>query len=224
MVKAIILLAGQGSRVGGAVPKQFIKVRNKPLFIYTAETFNKHNLVDEIILVAQKEYIPQVKLYVIHYKLKKVTKIIEGGLTRQESVYNAVHNIKSRPNDVILIHDAARANVSIDVITENIVECKKHDVILTATRETDTIYKKTSRGFSLIDRDFLFKAQTPQTFKFSIIKELHEKYIDESFTDDISMAIKDSLFPYIVLGNESNFKVTTKEDLEKFSSYITCKK
>ena len=124
MIRAIILAAGTGSRMQNATPKQFIKVNDKELMIYSLETFASVSEIDEIIVVTSKEYIFNVKSLIAFYKINKVRDVIVGGSSRQESVFNALKYLRengANNDDFILIHDSARALVNKEIILNNIL-------------------------------------------------------------------------------------------------------
>ncbi|MCQ2814864.1 MAG: 2-C-methyl-D-erythritol 4-phosphate cytidylyltransferase [Bacilli bacterium] len=212
---AIILLGGNGNRFGYAVPKQFLVFQNKPLYIYTLETFNNNQNIDQIIVVSKGEYINQILLDLKTYKLNKVSDVISGGKTRQESVFKGLHCKYFNDDDVILIHDGDRVNVSNEIVDNNIKAIRNNPAVLTAYKETDTVYlKNDDKSLTRLDRNSIYHAQTPQTFKYILIKNLHEKYQNQNFTDDISLAIEEGIKPFIVSGNKNNIKITIPEDLE----------
>ena len=111
---AIIPAGGKGLRAGNtlkgtATPKQYLKINSKELIVYTLQTFQKNKLIDKIIVAAEPEYFDILIKLVKKYKLTKLKLIVEGGATRQDSVYNALLSSEAEPNDLIVVHDAARA-------------------------------------------------------------------------------------------------------------------
>ena len=109
---ALITAAGKGTRlVGAGIPKQFLRVRGKPILIYSVETFNNNELIDEIYIITSKEHIEEVERLCRQYNINKLKGVVEGGQTRQESVFNGLQAMKTNnvgDNDIVLIHDGAR--------------------------------------------------------------------------------------------------------------------
>lgn len=219
---ALILAAGVGSRMGNTdKPKQFLLVYGKPLMVHTIEAFEINPLVDAIVISTNKEYIDQVKVWCRQYDLSKVKLVVAGGDTRQISVYNGlkgVEEIGGKDDDTILIHDSARPLISQKIILNNIEAAKKYDAIDTVIKSTDTIVK--SKDGDKIDeiplRKELYQGQTPQTFKFEVIKEAHKKALENNIpnvTDDCKLVLSLGKSVHLVEGDKLNFKITTFDDL-----------
>ena len=121
---ALIVAAGTGSRMGDAgKPKQFLLVKDKPLMVHTVNAFEMHNDINQIVIVTSADYVEQVKNWCEQYNLRKVKAVVIGGDSRQASVYNglqAIRELGTKEDDIILIHDAARPLVSKDIISKNI--------------------------------------------------------------------------------------------------------
>ena len=218
---AILLLGGNGNRLKSELPKQFIKINEKEVFLYSYEIFLNHPDVDKIILVTLKEFIPFVKEKV---NLKK-TIVIEGGLTRQESVFNALKYLKDKINDsdVIIIHDACRPLITTSIITSSINEIKDNDAVITSMEATNSLAIKDGDYLSYyIDRSKVVEIQTPQTFRYKDIYEAHlNAYINKkSYTDDGSILENKFKKVKLIRGNSFNFKITTFEDLILFERII----
>jgi D-ribitol-5-phosphate cytidylyltransferase len=225
---AIILAAGSGLRMGSNIPKQFINVNNKPLMIYPLETFSICEEIDEIIIVTSKQHINEVKGYISQFNITKVKDVIEGGLTRQESVFNALTYLKNNnvnPYDNILIHDSARVLVSNEIIKNNINALTKYNAVDSVLPMTDSCIQSLdgTKITSLLKRSELYLSQTPQSFKFNTIYKAHENIKNlKNFeiTDDCSLVLKMNEDVYLVEGSKLNFKVTTKEDLLLLESLL----
>ena len=218
---AILLLGGNGNRLKSELPKQFIKINEKEVFLYSYEIFLNHPNIDKIILVTLKEFIPFVKEKV---NLEK-TIIIEGGLTRQESVFNALKYLKDKINDsdIIIIHDACRPLITTSIITSSINEIKDNDAVITSMEATNSLAIKDGDYLSYyIDRSKVVEIQTPQTFRYKDIYEAHlNAYINKkSYTDDGSILENKFKKVKLIRGNSFNFKITTFEDLILFERII----
>lgn len=218
---AILLLGGNGNRLKSELPKQFIKINDKEVFLYSYEIFLNHPDIDKIILVTLKEFIPFVKEKV---NLEK-TIVIEGGLTRQESVFNALKCLKDKINDsdIIIIHDACRPLITTSIITSSINEIKDNDAVITSMEATNSLAIKDGDYLSYyIDRSKVVEIQTPQTFRYKDIYEAHlNAYINKkSYTDDGSILENKFKKVKLIRGNSFNFKITTFEDLILFERII----
>ncbi len=224
---ALITAAGKGTRlVGVGIPKQFLRVRGKPILIYSAESFNKNELIDEIYIVTSKEYIETVERICRQYGISKLKAVVEGGQTRQESVFNGVMAIKSNEandDDVILIHDGARPLLDQFIINNNIKACLEYGAVETVIPETDTIIRSGNGQIvdEIADRNELFQVQTPQTFRFKIIFDAHKRFEHLKLaTDDAQLVHNSGKSVHLVNGNKKNIKITTIEDLNLMESLI----
>ena len=219
---ALILAAGSGSRMGNAdKPKQFLPIYGKPLMIHTIEAFEMHDDIEKIVVVTSEGYEDQVKVWCKQYDLGKVKAVVHGSDSRQGSVYNGLQAIKElgvNGDDIIVIHDAARPLISQNIITSNIEACKKYDAVDTVIKATDTIVASSDneRITNIPNRSELYQGQTPQTFKFALISEAHEKAKAgqiPNVTDDTKLVISMGKDVHLVEGSKQNFKITTFDDL-----------
>ena len=217
---AILLAAGSGERMNMDISKQFIPVNDVPLFMYSTKVFNENKNIDSIIIVTKMEDIHKVEDYCKEYNINKLSAVIPGGKTRQESVFNALNYLHERieDDDVVLIHDTARPLVTSEIIDRNVNALKHCDAVETAIQATDTIVKS-KNGLSINEienREMIYQVQTPQSFKYSFIYQAHLKAREEKMmvTDDASLIIAMNHPVQIVEGYKNNFKITTPEDLE----------
>lgn len=212
-VNAIIPAGGTSSRFGKS-NKLLEKIGEKEVIKYTVEAFEKSN-VDEIIICANVAIIDDLKK--ILNDCKKV-RIIEGGASRQESVFNG---IKACECDYVLIHDAARPMITTDLINTAIDEVVFKNALTVATKTIDTI-KEVVDGkiVKTIDRSKLYNTQTPQAFRYDLIREAHEKLLGQSFTDDAGMLEALGQTVYILNGSYKNIKITTQNDIDIAKIYL----
>ena len=219
---ALILAAGTGSRMGNAdKPKQFLPIYGKPLMIHTIEAFEMHDNIDMIVVVTSEGYDDQVKVWCKQYDLGKVKAVTIGSDSRQGSVYNGLQAVKglgAKDDDIIVIHDAARPLISQNIITNNIEACKKYDAVDTVIKASDTIVASSDHEkiTNIPNRSELYQGQTPQTFKFALISEAHEKAKAgkiPNVTDDTKLVISLGKEVHLVEGSKQNFKITTFDDL-----------
>lgn len=224
---AMILMAGSGLRLAADRPKQYLEINNKPLFIYTTEGFANHPNIDHLLLVARKEDFAYINETLAKWNINKVLPLVDGGDTRQASVYNGLIALKKLANedDLILIHDAARPLVSEAIISDNIIKATETGTALTALSTSNTIGVSFD-GKSLDNvpnRDELFIIQTPQTFKYKLIFDAHLGALNNQLTnqsDDAQLLLHLNIPVYFVNGSSLNFKVTTKEDFKLLQAVI----
>ena len=212
---SLIITAGGTSSRYGNTNKLLEKINDKTVIEETVSKFIDFDEIDEIIISANSSIIEILQQLLNNPKVK----IIEGGNTRQKSVYNALQVVK---NDYVLIHDGARPLIRKDTIAYVLEAVLDKDAVTVMTKTTDTIKEVDSTGriIRTIDRSKLYNTQTPQAFKTSIIKEAHEKLKDGNFTDDCSMLEELNVPVYIVNGSYTNIKITIKSDLDFAKLYI----
>ena len=218
---AIVLAGGQGLRMGSDTPKQFLNIDNLPMIVKTISAFNAVKAIDFILVVCLKDYIPEMEKLVKEYNLNKVRYIVEGGSTRQESVFKGLTKLKQEKvdgGDIVLIHDGARPFVSEKIILDNIEACDKHYAVNTVIKVTDSVLISKDGEYvnRYLDRDELYRCQTPQTFRLDIIYGAHEDAIKDGIvnaTDDASLLIRFNKPVHLVLGDPSNKKITNPQDL-----------
>lgn len=219
---ALLLLAGSSTRFKNSIPKQFFLVNKKPVFFYPLCTLSKSKAINQIVLVVPKNQIVNIKKFVTRNKIIKVKHIIAGGKTRNESVKNGLNAIKNhaKANDIILIHDAARPLLGKEDIALAIKETKKNGATTFAYRCYDTMIKINSKYVikEYLNRDEVFALQTPQTFKYEIIKEAY-KTIQKS-NDDTELVHRLHKSVHLLNGSDKLFKITNAQDINKLKSYL----
>ncbi len=180
-------------------------IDNKTVIEYTVSAFLGFNEITEVIIPTNKS----IKDEIQHLLTDPRIKIIEGGDTRQKSVYKGLQEVT---NPYVIIHDGARPLVQEGVISQTMDLAVLKNAVSVMTKTTDTIKEVDEKGkiIKTIDRSKLYNTQTPQAFKTSIIKEAHEKLKDYNFTDDASMLEKLEQDVYIIIGSYTNIKITTK--------------
>ena len=214
---AVITAAGQGKRYGDGLPKQFLPLRGKPVLAYSLETFSKSDLIGEIIIVVPDDWARTVKADIVdRLSIPKVTKIIPGGPERQDSVLNGFNSLSGKP-DVVAVHDGARPFVSLELLEEVIREASACGAALAALPSNDTIKKSSPEMYvdSTIPRESLWFAQTPQAFRYDLLKNALSKAADDRFTgtDESLLVERTGVRVKIVKGSPYNIKITTPEDL-----------
>ena len=142
MVTAVIIAGGSGHRMGQDIPKQFINVYDKPVLIYTLEGFQKHPLVDQIVVVCIDGWHDVVSAYSKQFEITKLTNIVSGGETGQESIRNGVFSLEGKcsPSDIIIIHDGIRPLVDGEVLTDVIKTAQKYGNAVTSMPYNEQIF------------------------------------------------------------------------------------
>ena len=228
---ALITASGIGARMGQDIPKQFINVHDKPVLIYTLECFEKHPEIDAIIVVCLKGWESILKAYAKQYNIKKLVSIVNGGETGFESIKNGVKEAKKlfSDNDIVLIHDGIRPNVSSEIISSNLAVCEKYGNAITSIpcQEAMIYTEDNISGTKEIKRNNLTRTQTPQTFKIGDIYKMHREAEKRGITDTIAMVtlLTDlGMTAYFSPGSEKNLKLTTTDDIEIFKALLESKK
>jgi len=213
---AIILAGGSGSRLGSSEPKQFLELGNRPVMAWSLEAFNSHPLVDHIITVVPDAYRQRIAAIVDRYTISKHIQIVQGGITRQGSSWNAVRSADFAEDDILLLHDAARPFVNSDIIKNCVVTAEKHGAAGTYVPAVDTITEIDENTVNrTLERRLLYYTQTPQAFRYSIILDAHLKSNDAGrgpATDDVSLVRNAGYQVHAVEGDYSNIKITTEYD------------
>jgi len=212
---SVIITAGGSSSRYGKENKLLEKINDKTVIEETVSKFTNFNEIDEIIIPTNTEVKSEFEKLLKNPKIK----IINGGSTRQKSVYEGLKAVK---NEYVLIHDGARPLITKEIIKNCIDSTVKYNAISVMTKTTDTIKEvdESGRIIRTIDRSKLYNTQTPQGFKTSIIKEAHEKLINGNYTDDCSMLEELNIPVYIVNGSYTNIKITVKNDLDFAKIYL----
>lgn len=221
MVTAIIVAAGKGKRMGEYIPKQFLLLKEKPVLWHTLYAFQCSAAIDEILLVINPDW--EQESNNIAKKFSKVKYVVFGGKTRQASVWAGLEAIEH--TDIVLIHDGVRPFVSKNLIERVIKGVYKWEAVVPVLPVKETIkwvegeiIKKT------IPRHVLYSAQTPQGFKYLLLKEAYEEAQKQKrdFTDDASLLENRGTKVHVVLGESYNIKITTPEDLKWAQVILSC--
>ena len=215
---AIILAGGCGSRMGGALPKQFLSLGGKTVLEWAVDAFEKNAHIHETAIVCAPEWEEKVREMADKNHWLKLRKILQGGVERYHSTLSAIKAYRNS-NANLIFHDVARPLVSQRIIDDVCVALQQHQAVDVALPCTDTILQ-VKDGFieSVPDRNRLMRSQTPQAFRVEVITKAYEnalKDADFTTTDDCGVVLRylPDVPVFIVPGEERNLKLTTPQDL-----------
>jgi len=213
---AIVVAAGQGSRMGTKISKQFLLLKGKEILAHTIGRLETCEEIQEIILVVPSDMMSDTKAMGKKYDWGKVRKYIPGGKERQDSVWNGLCQI-SKETEIVLIHDGVRPFVSGEMIRRSIVMAHKEGACVVGVPVKDTIKIGNDEGFveSTLRRSMLWQIQTPQAFNKDLLMSAYKTGIEAGFsgTDDASFLEYAGKRVKIIMGDYHNMKITTPEDL-----------
>ncbi|MDH5556222.1 MAG: bifunctional 2-C-methyl-D-erythritol 4-phosphate cytidylyltransferase/2-C-methyl-D-erythritol 2,4-cyclodiphosphate synthase [Alphaproteobacteria bacterium] len=211
---AVIVAAGRGHRAGGGLPKQFRLLAGKSLLYRSCVAFLSHSRVDAVRVVIHPD---DAELYAESVAGLDLMPPVHGGATRQESSRNGLESLIELAPKSVLIHDAARPFVSAGTIDRVLDALTDTPGAIAAVPVTDTLKNAGPdiRVAGTVEREGLWRAQTPQGFRYSEILRAHREQASQSLTDDASVAEAAGLAVMLALGHEDNFKVTTEDDFAR---------
>ena len=222
-VCAVVPAGGTGTRMGGTVPKQFLELDGKPILYYTLKTLQDCGIISELILVVpEKEYDNACTDWL--GKPEIVTKVVVGGEKRQDSVYNGFCEL-SPQTEIVLVHDGVRPFLSHQMIQESVDAAREYGAAITAIPVNDTIKRVDDSGLvsQTVDREGLWRVQTPQVFRYELLQEAFKKANSEKFygTDEGTLIEHLGKPVKVVEGSEQNIKITRPEDLRLSEIFIS---
>lgn len=217
---AVIFAGGVGKRmIGSAMPKQFLKLLDRPVLIHTLQYFEDCKEIDAIIISMVETHIEMTKKLIDKYSIKKVKKIVPGGETGQLSIYNglcAAKDISRSDDDIVLIHDGVRPLITEELIIANIESVKEFGSAISCVHQKETTVVTSDKLIKFTtNRDNTWIARAPQSFYLKDILEAHEKCLEENIkemTDSCSMMLHFNKKLYIVETLSENIKITTPDD------------
>ena len=228
----VIFAGGVGKRMNSRVkPKQFIKVYGKPIIIHTLELFDNHEEIDAIAVACLEDWIPYLEELLEKFNIKKVKKIVPGGASGQESIYNglkAAEEIAGGEKSIVLIHDGVRPLIHAKTISDNIASVQEHGSAITSVtvKETVLVVSKDNSIDSVPKREDTRLARAPQSFYLDEIIGAHRKAIAENkldFIDSCSMMQYYGKKLYLIEGPQENIKITTPDDFYTMRALLDAK-
>jgi 2-C-methyl-D-erythritol 4-phosphate cytidylyltransferase len=197
--------------------KQMLELGGVPLLVHTLKRFEACDSVDQVILVLQPSMTSEVLSLMPKHNLKKIVRVVAGGAERQDSVYRGIQVVNEESAGIVLVHDAARPFIKPDEIRAVIERAENKGAAIMATPAVDTIKQvRKSTIRRTLDRQFIYYAQTPQAFRFAIIKEAYDRAFAEGFraTDDAQLVERLGHKVSVVEGSAINIKITRPFDLK----------
>jgi 2-C-methyl-D-erythritol 4-phosphate cytidylyltransferase len=213
---AVIPAAGIGARMQADRAKQMLELTGVPLLVHTLRRFEACEAVHQVILVLQPNLTSDALALISRHNLKKIVRVVGGGAERQDSVYRGLQVIKPETAGIVAVHDAVRPFVRPEEIRLVIERAEATGAALMALAATDTI-KQVHRGRvqRTLDRKRIYHAQTPQAFRYEIIKAAYDRAYAEGYaaTDDAQLVERAGHHVSVVEGSPINIKITRPLDL-----------
>jgi 2-C-methyl-D-erythritol 4-phosphate cytidylyltransferase len=224
MNTAIIAAAGSGNRMASTRPKQFLELAGKPIIFHTLKPFEECDSIDEVIVVLPAEESAGFLSMAGKLGLRKLTKVIPGGITRADSVRRGLQAIRSATAEIVAVHDGVRPFVTVDEIEKTVAVARISGAAILVAAATDTIKEVSDTGdvIRTIDRKQLRHALTPQCFRFDLLRRAFDgvDVNDATMTDESYLVEKLGERVTIVEGSARNVKITTNADLLLAEAYL----
>lgn len=229
----MLIAGGKGVRMNQDIPKQFLNINDKPVIVYTLQAFQKHPEIDAIAVVCIDGWQQILQAYANQFNISKLKWIVVGGENGQGSIRNGVEELAKHcdKEDLILIHDAIRPNVSQEIISSCIATCRLHGSAITVIPCAEAMLFRSeengSRSHKVISRDSLARTQTPQAFSLGKLVWAHKEALDRGITNSTAsctLMIELGEEVHFCAGSEKNVKITTTEDIEIFKALLMAKK
>ncbi len=215
---AIVVAAGQGTRFGSEMPKQFLMLRDRPILAHTLQRFESAAAIAQVAIVAAQAWSSYISREIVaRFQFKKCRELVAGGERRQDSVWAGLQALKLSSTSIVVVHDAVRPLFSHALLEKVIAGCEKFDGCIPALALRDTVKQISgSEVVGTLDRETLRLAQTPQAFRGKVLQRAFAQAQQEQFygTDEAALVEKSGGRICWVEGEESNLKITMPEDLK----------
>ncbi len=221
-VAAIIPAAGMGVRMGGDTPKQFLSLEGVPIFVHTLRKFVASDAIDEIYLALRREDMPRVSLDIEREHFSKPVRTVAGGASRQDTVARALAEVPST-TELVVVHDAVRPVIELEMIHRVVDEARRNGAAILGIPSVDTIKQvERQKILSTIPRERIVLAQTPQAFRYEILREACDRAAADGFwgTDESSLVERLGHEVHVLMGSDRNIKITKPSDLPLARLYI----
>lgn len=218
MHTAIIVAAGQGTRIGGMLSKQYLPLDGVPILRRSLDVFTQSGQFQQVVVVVAPADMAYCQREILDGLLSgPPPRLIAGGRERQESVFNGLEAVDGQDDDVVLIHDGVRPFLSLEVLENCLKGTRTHGACIAAVPARDTLKRAAADGHVIqtLPRAAIWQAQTPQGFRLGLIREAHQRARADGFrsTDDAQLVERLGHPVAIVPGSRFNIKITTPEDL-----------
>lgn len=228
----MIIAGGKGLRMHQDIPKQFLNIYDKPVIVYTMQAFQKHPEIDKILIVCIDGWQEILRAYARQFNISKLQWVVVGGENGQASICNGVMELEKHcdENDIILIHDGIRPNISQEIISACIAECRLQGSAITVVPCAEAMLLRNEGpqcSSELISRDALARTQTPQAFPLKKLLWAHREAKKRGISNSVAsctLMIELGEKVYFCPGSEKNIKITTTEDIEIFKALLMAKK
>lgn len=228
---ALLIAGGSGSRMHQDIPKQFLTVNEKPVIVYTLESFQSHPEIDAIAVVCIEGWEHVLWAYAKQFNITKLQYVAPGGKNGQDSIRNGIFKLEKHfeSDDIVLIHDAIRPMVSAEIISDNIRIAQKYGNAITVIPCAEAMMQTEDGVISVgsYPRDRLKRTQTPQAFHLGQICDLHRRALEAGITNSVAsctLMIEMGEQVYFSAGSEKNIKLTTVEDIDIFKALLAAKR
>lgn len=216
-VAAIVVAAGQGTRFGSDIPKQFLLLQNRPVIVHTLERLQSAAAISQIAVVVASEWVSYMGREIIsRFQFDKIGVIVPGGKERQDSVLAGLQALPT-PHDIVVVHDAVRPLFSHKLLERVIKGCETFDACVPGLPSRDTVKRiDGERVVETVPRETLRLVQTPQAFRYKFLMQAFEKARAANFysTDEAALVEKFGGRAGWTEGEETNLKITTPRDLQ----------
>ena len=232
MIEAMIIAGGKGVRMNQDIPKQFLNINDIPVIVYTLRAFQQHPEIDQILVVCIEGWQEILWAYAKQFNITKLKWVVEGGSTGQESIRNGIYELKKycAEDDLVLIHDAIRPNISQEIISGCIAQCRLKGSAVTVIPCAEAMLLRQEDGTSsreVISRDSLARTQTPQAFPLKKLVWAHEEAKKRGIMNSVAtctLMVELGEEVCFCSGSEKNVKITTVEDIEIFKALLHSKR
>jgi 2-C-methyl-D-erythritol 4-phosphate cytidylyltransferase len=213
-VSAVVPAAGYGRRLDQSLPKPLVSLNKEPIFIHTLRALSRHPDIKEIILVVSPGSIDLIKGYLKKYRIRKIKELVVGGFTRRDSVRNGLKCVSDQA-ELVLIHDAVRPFIELNMVSRVIEEAKKSGAAILGVPIKSAVKEigAESRVIRTLRRERLYEIQTPQVFQRDLIVNAYKRFTNVAAVDDASLVERLGNQVVVVFGSYFNIKITTPEDL-----------
>jgi len=221
---AIIAAAGQGLRMAGKRPKQFLELAGTPIIFHTLQAFEQCESIQEIIVVISAAESAGFLSLAGKRALRKLTKVVPGGATRAESVLRGLQSVRETTVEIVAVHDAVRPLVTTDEIARTVAAAQVDGAAILVSRPVDTVKEiRAGAVAKTLRRDDLRNALTPQCFQYKLLRRAYEQadVFDPDLTDESSLVERLGERVAIVEGSARNIKITRPEDLVLAEALLT---